>query len=267
MKYITDHTRLSRASPSLPRVGLVAAIVALMLSIITTFSASATDEVNRAAVVIHFGEGDVRVALVEFTEPEITGIELLERSGFEIVVNPFGGLGAGICAIEDVGCPATNCFCESFSSPSYFWQYFEPTQHGWQTRVIGAASRTVRDGDIDGWSWTDREAGLPMLTLDEIEQRVTSESDDDARQESPATSESSDEKTSRHSECPADVRKGPGEASVDPASTPVVVSAPIVESDSSSGPPASYAGFVGILVTVIAVVVWRRVPVRRRDPT
>jgi hypothetical protein len=33
---------------------------------------------------------------------------------------------------------------------------------------LGASSTKVRDGDIDAWSWTGRDANIPALTMEDV---------------------------------------------------------------------------------------------------
>jgi hypothetical protein len=41
-----------------------------------------------------------------------------------------------------------------------YWRYFRQAAPGdWQPLPLGASGARVRDGEIDGWSWTAGEAG------------------------------------------------------------------------------------------------------------
>jgi len=147
--------------------------LALLLALVTLAGAGssplAAERPNGAGLVIRFGDGRIVTAYVEFDEPAITGIELLERSGIPFTVAPFGGLGLAVCAIAGEGCPAEDCFCQAKSQPAWFWHYYGLTPDGrWVLHSVGASSRIVRDGDVDGWSWTAGESGLPAITIDEI---------------------------------------------------------------------------------------------------
>lgn len=147
--------------------------LALLLALVTLAGASssplAAERPNGAGLVIRFGDGRIVTAYVEFDEPAITGIELLERSGIPVTVAQFGGLGLAVCAIAGEGCPAEDCFCQAKRQPAFFWHYYGLTPEGrWVLHPVGASSRLVRDGDVDGWSWTAGESGLPAITIDEI---------------------------------------------------------------------------------------------------
>jgi len=109
---------------------------------------------------------------VTFPEDEITGIELLHRSEIEQVTIPFGGLGEGVCSLEREGCPVGPCrrtLCQEGGDDAPYWQYFRQDTPGtWRWLTLGASGTKVRDGDIDGWSWTGRDPGLPARSLTEI---------------------------------------------------------------------------------------------------
>lgn len=125
-----------------------------------------------AGLVVRHGDGRVTYAYVPFEEEEINGIELLKRSGIPQVTISFGGLGEGVCSLEGEGCSASACrqrVCQGASSNAPFWQYFRQNAAGdWRPLTLGASATKVRNGDIDGWSWTGREAGLPAATLPQV---------------------------------------------------------------------------------------------------
>jgi hypothetical protein len=133
---------------------------------------SSDDSLNHAGLVIRHGDGRLTYAFVAFDEEEIGGIELLRRSGIEQVTIPFGGLGEGVCQIDGEGCSASECrrrLCQAPGQDSPYWRYFGLDESGvWVPYVLGPSSATVRDGDVQGWSWTPEEAMLPVITLAEV---------------------------------------------------------------------------------------------------
>jgi hypothetical protein len=233
----------------LPLFGLV--VLALLLTLASGSAAMADNGPNRAALVIHIGDGQVRYALVEFDEPEITGMELLTRSGLDVVVSPFGGLGGGVCAIESRGCPATNCFCESYRRPAFFWHYYRLTDEGWQTMLAGAASRTIRDGDVDGWSWTDGEPHLPLVTIAEIEDRIAGEQERSADRHELAIEEDTYDGAGAGSATDTSENPATSETESSPRDLPNA------ESEERSSVPVSYAGFAALLAAASGVAAWR----------
>ncbi len=122
-----------------------------------------------AGLVVRHGDGRIVFRYVEFNEPSITGLDLLKRSGLSLVTAPYPGLGEAVCAIDGEGCPAEDCFCKSYGSPSFYWNYYYIGSSGqWVRSPLGAANRLVKDGDVDGWSWTSGPPGLPSVTIGQI---------------------------------------------------------------------------------------------------
>ncbi|MDW7982772.1 MAG: hypothetical protein RMH81_08170 [Thermomicrobium sp.] len=147
----------------------IALLLALAMLAGVSRTPSQADGSNGAGLVIRYGDGRIVTAYVRFEEPAITGIELLQRAGIPITVASYGGLGLAVCAIGGEGCPAEDCFCRAKSQPAWFWHYYGLQPDGrWTLHAVGASSRLVRDGDVDGWSWTSGDSGLPSMTIEEI---------------------------------------------------------------------------------------------------
>jgi hypothetical protein len=155
----------------LARAALIAALLALLALFVPANSLAA---LQFAGLVVRHDDERLSYAYVGFTEAEINGVELLRRSGLDIVTIAFGGLGEGVCSIEATGCPASDCrrrVCQGPDDESPFWQYFRQVAPGeWKALALGASSTKVRHGDVDGWSWTPREPGLPPLSLESVAQ-------------------------------------------------------------------------------------------------
>ena len=83
--------------------------VALLLALLLFRLPAASEGLNVAGLVVDYGDGRVSYAWVPFPEDEISGLELLKRSGLEVVTVGFGGLGEGVCQIETTGCPVSEC--------------------------------------------------------------------------------------------------------------------------------------------------------------
>jgi len=147
---------------------LVAAIVLLLL----IESPVAGQELHHAGLVVRHGDGRIVYAYVAFPEDAISGVELLRRSGISLVTIGFGGLGEGVCTIDGEGCPAADCrqrVCQGSGEDAPFWQYFRQRSPGdWVALSLGASATKVRDGDIDGWSWTGHNPELPPLTIADV---------------------------------------------------------------------------------------------------
>lgn len=126
-------------------------------------SSGSAQSTNRAALVIQFGDGRTETRCVPFDEQTITGYELLERSGFSFVAS-FETQGAAICKIEDEGCPANDCFCQS---PPDYWSYWHLIEADWEYSYQGSGLYTVEDSIVDGWTWGPGEPP-PVIPFDQI---------------------------------------------------------------------------------------------------
>ena len=92
------------------------------------------------------------VRWVDFTEP-ISGLAALEQSGLDITVADTS-FGPAVCAIEGVGCPADNCFCDA----NRYWAYSYADGADWQSYPVGASQSVISTtGAIEGWFWGGAE--------------------------------------------------------------------------------------------------------------
>lgn len=151
---------------------LLAGLIAAVLLAVVTGPSAAGDELHHAGLVVRHGDGRTIYAYVAFPEESISGVELLRRSGISLVTIGFGGLGEGVCTIDDEGCPASDCrkrVCQGSGEDAPYWQYFRQRTPGdWFSLSLGASATKVHDGDIDGWSWTGSAADLPPLSLNDV---------------------------------------------------------------------------------------------------
>jgi len=158
-----------------------------VLALVLRGSVVVAQDLNVAGLVVDYGDGRVSYAWVPFAEDEITGIELLRRSGLDIVTIGFGGLGEGVCQVETTGCPVSECrtrMCQTSDPQSPFWQYVRQTEPGvWSPMALGASATKVRDGDIDAWTWSGVAPELPSLSMVEIAERAGGDPDVLARGE------------------------------------------------------------------------------------
>lgn len=235
----------------------VALLLFALLASLLLPERTAAEGQNSAGIVVRHGDGTLVYVWVPFEEESISGEELLLRSGLQAVVTPYGGLGTAVCSLDGEGCPSSDCFCKSFSSPAFFWHFFTLRDGTWVEELAGPSSRTVRDGDIDGWAWTAGEPGLPIVTIEEIAAlngvraaaaaASASPSAEPDATPLPATPSPASEPTARAIVVP-------------PGGTPVVLEPATANPDDGSGWPV-FAGMAAVAVAVVAVVA-----VRRRQP-
>jgi hypothetical protein len=107
--------------------------------------------------VVH--EDGVVQRCVAFREEHISGYDVLERSGLALIPMAGGALGISICSIDHHGCnyPAEDCFCRCQGTPCVYWSYWHLVDGEWQYSSLGAASHRVRNGDVEGWVWSEGE--------------------------------------------------------------------------------------------------------------
>ncbi len=146
---------MGRSTAAVMRVIIV--VAAGVLSACSPSATAPTPGVQRAGVVIVHSDGSVRKACVRFTEPQLSGEVLLQRSGFSPIVDASNPMGALVCSIDGQGCkfPSEPCFCACAKlGACAYWAYFTRDAAGtWSYAPQGASLRSVKDGDLDGWVW------------------------------------------------------------------------------------------------------------------
>lgn len=145
---------------------LTALLIAVAFA--TSIHPVAGSEPNAAGLVVQYGDGSRVYAYVQFAEETISSEELLMRTGLDVVVAPFGGMGAAVCSINGEGCPSSRCWCQSYRSPTYFWHFYALQSGAWAEQLQGMSSRSVSDGDVDGWLWGAGDTTLPNVAFEDI---------------------------------------------------------------------------------------------------
>lgn len=145
--------------PSFRRLALGSLLPALVLGMLASglaAPAAATPERPQAGLVLQLGDGRVRSICVDLGGPEISGLELLERSGLDLAYQATI-LGTMVCRIDQSGCayPAEDCWCacQSLSAACRYWAYHRLEEGLWRYAITGPASSKVHHGDVDGWAW------------------------------------------------------------------------------------------------------------------
>lgn len=134
---------------------------------------SAQDEPNHAGLIIRHGDGRVVTACVGFSEPSISGFELLQRSGIPFIAQS-SGMGAAVCKLDGEGCdyPTEDCFCRRDGPTTIYWAYSRLTANGWVFSPLGASSIRVQPGDVNGWAWGTGSvasgAQPPVIPFDQV---------------------------------------------------------------------------------------------------
>jgi hypothetical protein len=130
------------------------ALSCLWLLMITSPVAAQTN--NQAALVVVHGDGSVIMRCIDFSEPQISGYELLQRSGLDLNIE-VTGMGAAICRIDNEGCsfPQESCFCQTEGDTYNYWSYWHWDGANWSYSQMGASNRQVQPGAVAGWVWGD----------------------------------------------------------------------------------------------------------------
>lgn len=145
----------------------------LLLLLVPAFAQAQGDGPNHAGLVIHHGGGRVVTACVGFSEPNISGLELLQRSGIPLVTQG-SGIGAAVCKIDGEGCeyPTEDCFCRRDGTQSIYWAYSQLRAGEWMYSPLGASNTRVQPGAVEGWAWGNGDVSSgavpPLLTFEEI---------------------------------------------------------------------------------------------------
>ena len=119
---------------------------------------------NQVGLVISYGNGQVENRCVSLAGSSGTGLDVLQGAGLALTLNN-GPLGAAVCKIGNVGCPADNCFCDS---PPNNWNYWHLQGTSWLYSSQGAGSAIVSSGTVEGWSWGNQSSQPPVLSFDQI---------------------------------------------------------------------------------------------------
>jgi len=121
--------------------------------------------VSHAAVVIDHSDGRRVVRVVPFHGETITGIQLLFRSGLDVVWRDFGW-GIAICGIDGEGYPSDTCFGD-WDDP--FWNFSILNSEGvFESSMVGAADTIVREQDVHGYLFAVWGVSQPPISRVEV---------------------------------------------------------------------------------------------------
>ena len=141
-------------------------LVITLAGMVAGTGASSGQDLNHADLVIVFPDGRVETRCVLFEEEEISGAELLRRSGLSIVFSGTAGFGEGVCRIDDTGCSDPgSCYCQCSGGDCAYWAYFALAEDEWRFQNVGPSQRMIRDGDTDAWVWGAGGGPPPLAEL------------------------------------------------------------------------------------------------------
>jgi hypothetical protein len=134
---------------------------------------------NRAALVVSYAEGISEAVCVSFSEEEISGYDLLRRSGLDMI-SEASGLGEAICRIggeaDTRGCnfPPQKCFCECQGADCLYWSYWRLENGEWRYSQQGSSLSRVGNGSVEGWVWgsgtlnQDADRSPPLVAFEDV---------------------------------------------------------------------------------------------------
>jgi hypothetical protein len=148
-------------------LGAVAFVVAFLPAIPAAAPACAA-EAPHAALVVSTGK-DVLRYCVTLDQPSVSGLRLIELAHDQYGLS-YRSDGAAVCMLHGVGTSGGDCFGDY---PDYWGYWRGDGSGGWKWAGSGAATTSVRDGQVEGWSWGTGDSGTshprpPTTTLSSV---------------------------------------------------------------------------------------------------
>jgi hypothetical protein len=169
----SDHPRHRSLVPR-PLSFVIGPLAILALAIfLPAIGRAQEQQPNRAGLVIQHGDGRVITSCVSFTEPEISGADMLDRAGVSYVAQK-ATIGAAVCKLDGEGCdyPTEDCFCHCKGADCAYWAYQHLRDGKWVYSQLSASGTKLRPGDVDGWAWGagNVQAGAqpPLISFQEV---------------------------------------------------------------------------------------------------
>lgn len=139
------------------RLSFVALLAAVFLVAFSAGGALAAEEgPKQIGLVITFPDGAEHLEVV--TVPaDATMFDALKAASIALA-SADSGFGPAVCGINQVGCPAENCFCDK----DHFWAYYhlDPATTQWQASAQGVDAYTPASGAVEGMVWSGMDASF-----------------------------------------------------------------------------------------------------------
>lgn len=118
-----------------------------------------------AAVVVDHSDGSRKVVHIEFTGETVTGTQLLQKSGLDVITNE-SSFGTALCSLDGEGQPGSDCFGDALGR---YWGFNLLTESNeWAYSEVGIGEAIIRDGDITGFIFAGYGTEQPPITHDEV---------------------------------------------------------------------------------------------------
>ncbi len=129
--------------------------LALILAAVLAPAALAADPTTKQiGLVIAFPDGKTDVELV--TVPvSATTLDVLKAAKIDLATTETA-YGPALCSINQVGCPATDCFCDA----AHFWAYYHlnATAVKWESAMESVGAYVPAAGSVEGLAWSGFDA-------------------------------------------------------------------------------------------------------------
>ena len=127
-----------------------------------------TPATKQVGLVIAFPGGVVHQEIITVPAAAST-YEILQAASIELA-SADSGFGPAVCGINNVGCPADNCFCDMAN----YWAYYHLSGVEWVAAMVGVGSHVPADRAVEGLAWSGFDASFnptvqpPVYTFDQI---------------------------------------------------------------------------------------------------
>ena len=121
--------------------------------------------VSHAGLVIDHSDGRRLVQIVSFNGETITGYQLLQKSGLNLVSHE-SSWGLGICSINGEGMAANSCFDDP---QGRYWAFnVLGTDNSWISSPVGVSKAIVYDQDVHGYYYSTWGMVQAAITHNEV---------------------------------------------------------------------------------------------------
>jgi hypothetical protein len=129
----------------------VAALLALTILALVPASTVHGQSTGTVAQLVESPSGELMPFCRDLETPA-DNVTALKATGLDLTIKDYG-FGLTVCAIEGLGCPEENCFCECPLPECTQWTFFRwnTAQGAWET----TDDTTVKAGDVVAWLWTE----------------------------------------------------------------------------------------------------------------
>lgn len=150
---------------------LVVLSLAVALTGLWATAALAEDTTKPVGLVIAFPDG-TKVAQIVTVPADATAYDALKKANIALI-GTTGQFGLSVCSINQVGCAASNCFCDS----KHFWAFYnlDPQTNQWVASSEGVGAVKPASGAVVGFVWSGVDDKFnptdqpPVMTFQQIQ--------------------------------------------------------------------------------------------------